>query len=80
MVTLLETLESEGQREEIPVIVTVKKGTDLCKLEVSGLKISKRFKLVNAASGYITPEDVKKIADLDEVEKIEYDAEMRALE
>lgn len=79
MVALLEKSESEGQREEIPVIVTVKEGTDLHKLETLGLKISARFKLLNAVSGHITPEGARKIADLDEVEKIEYDSEMRAV-
>jgi len=79
MVALLEKSESEGQREEIPVIVTVKEGTDLHKLETLGLKISARFKLLNAVSGHITPEGARKIADLDEVEKIEYDREMRAV-
>lgn len=79
MVALLEKAESEGQREEIPVIVTVKEGTDLHKLETLGLKISARFNLLNAVSGHVTPEGARKIADLDEVEKIEYDSEMRAL-
>ncbi len=79
MMALLEKAESEGQREEIPVIVTVKEGTDLHRLETLGLKISARFKLLNAVSGHVTPEGARKIADLDEVEKIEYDSEMRAL-
>ena len=78
MIRVLREREAERSQEEIPVIVTIKPGSDLSKLEREGLRISRKFEVLNAVSGLIAPRDARRIAKLSQVEKIEYDSEMRA--
>ena len=58
--------------------MTIKPGSDLSKLEREGLRISRKFEVLNAISGLIAPKDARRIAKLSQVKKIEYDNEMRA--
>lgn len=80
LMTLLNRLEAKGLQEEIPVIVTIKPETDLTKLESKGLKIGFKSALASIVSGTIPSTNARKLAELNEVEKIEYDAEMHAIE
>lgn len=69
--------EAQCSEEDIPVIITYEPGLDLSKLEKMGFRISRKFEMLNVVSGLIAPSDAKRIANLSQLEKIEYDSEMR---
>ena len=77
---LLEQLDQARQtKREIPVIVSTVAGADLSVLEQKGLCITHRFKNIDAVAGTLTAEHVLELAQLDEVEVIEYDGTFSAL-
>lgn len=78
---LREQLESaEAQQEAIPVIVTLVEGADAGALvSREGMELRPISESLPAVAGSVTPEQVRELAGLEQVELIEPDAEMRAL-
>lgn len=80
--TLLRELAEAKRAEpqgEIPVIVTVTPGADVAALERIGLKIQHRYENIPAVSGTLTAPQVKALAQLHQVERIELDETAWAL-
>lgn len=75
---LKEVGESSSQKE-LPVIVTVKDSSDLTALQKQGLKVHHTFDAINAVSGTLPAASVKALAQLDDVQQIEYDGETHTL-
>jgi hypothetical protein len=73
-----EAAITDSQRE-IPVIVTIRRGADLAALEQKGLKIQRTFQNISAVAGTIPVGEVNTLADVDEVEAIDYDETAWAL-
>lgn len=69
----VEEAEKEEPQQEIPVIVTITAGTDPMIMQQKGLRIQRIFKNISAISGTLTAAEVKELAQLDQVEVIEYD-------
>lgn len=65
--------------DELPVIVTIKKDSDLTALEKKGLKIQHAYENIDAVSGTLPAAAVKSLANLDEVKLIDFDGEVHAL-
>jgi hypothetical protein len=78
---LRERLESaEAPREAIPVIVTLVEGADAEALaRRADLELRPISESLPALAGSLTPEQVRELERLEQVELIEPDAEMRAL-
>ncbi len=72
--------ELEEPQREIPVIITVRPNTNLTVLERKGLKDTHAYENIPAVSGTLVPAAVADLAGMDEVEKIEYDGTVEALE
>jgi hypothetical protein len=64
---------------DIPVIVTVAPGTDPAALEPKGMRIHRVMENIPAVAGTVAGANVTGLADLGEVERVEYDGEMHAL-
>ena len=75
----VEEAEKEEPQQEIPVIVTITAGTDPMIMQQKGLRIQRIFKNISAISGTLTAAEVKELAQLDQVEIIEYDGPLWAL-
>lgn len=60
-------------QREIPVVVTIKPGTDPAILTQRGLKIEHTFEDIHAVSGTLVADEVDALAQLSEVESIEFD-------
>jgi hypothetical protein len=73
-----EAAITDPQRE-IPVIVTIRSGADLAALEQKGLKIQRTFQNISAVAGTIPVGEVNTLAEVDEVEAIDYDETAWAL-
>jgi hypothetical protein len=73
-----EAAITDPQRE-IPVIVTIRSGADLAALEQKGLKIQQTFQNISAVAGTIPVGEVNTLAEVDEVEAIDYDETAWAL-
>lgn len=69
----------ESSEEELPVVITVRKGADLAALKEQGLKVEHTFDVINSVSGTLPAAAVKSVARLDEVQRIDYDGEVQAL-
>lgn len=78
MLRIVREVQAAEPERQIEVIVTVEPGTDLSILKREGLKIIWPVETVNAVSGTITAENARKLAELPQVKKIEYDSEIRA--
>ena len=76
---VLKKAEREDPQREIPVIVTTTSKVDPASLEQRGLKITHTFENIPAVSGTLAASKLKAVAELDQVESIEYDGEVRAL-
>jgi hypothetical protein len=75
-----ERLEQADQEEAVPVIVTVRPGTDVAELEERGLKIRHRYESIPSVAGTMPAGKASALAALEQVERIESDeGEMRAL-
>ena len=75
----VEEAEQEEPQREIPVIVTVTAGTDPISIQQKGLRIRRIFTNISAISGTLTAAGLKDLAQLDEVQVIEYDGPVWAL-
>lgn len=79
---LAQKLKEVGQaaaQEELPVIVDIKEGSDLAALKGKGLKIQHTYENINSVSGTLPAASVKALAQLDDVQQIDYDGETHAL-
>lgn len=72
-------VESAEDSADIPVVVTLAPGVDPAALEPKGLKIHRVMENMPAVAGTVAGADVAGLADLGEVERVEYDGEMYAL-
>ena len=70
--------DNEPQRQ-IPVVVTLNDWSRRGELKHSGLRINNEFESINAVAGTLTCDQVKKLAELDHVGKIEFDGEVKAI-
>ena len=75
----LEEAGKIGPQQTVPVIITVTPGADLTALEQKGLRIQRIFENISAVSGTLTASQANELAQLNEVEHIEYDGEVWAL-
>lgn len=75
----VEQAERKEPQREIPVIVTVTAGVDPGMMQERGLAVQRVFRSISAASGTLTAAKIRELAQLDQVESIEYDGTMRAL-
>lgn len=75
---VLQEMEAEHPDKEIPVIITLEPGSDAALLEAS-MTETRRFEVMNAISGKVNVRDVRGLAELPQVRKIEYDGEVRIL-
>jgi hypothetical protein len=79
VVKRLDEAAITDRHREIPVIVTIRRGADLAALEQKGLKIQRTFQNVSAVAGTIPVGEVNTLAEVDEVEAIDYDETAWAL-
>lgn len=75
---VLQEMEVEHPDKEIPVIITLEPGSEVAILEAS-MTETRRFGVMNAISGKVNVRDVRGLAELTQVRKIEYDGEVRIL-
>jgi hypothetical protein len=76
---LATRLEEAEAQAAMPVIVTLKPGAEVTELEHKGLKVRKVFESISAVAGTLTPAAAPGLAELEQVEKVEYDGEVHAL-
>lgn len=75
----MEEAKGLDPRREIPVIVTIKSGTDPAILTRLWLKIQHTFESISTVSGTLTAAEIAGLAQLSEIERIEFDGTVRAL-
>lgn len=75
----INRLELTEPEREIPVIVNLNDWNKHAELKEKGLKVSHEFENISAVSGTLTPTEVKDVAQLAQVESVEFDSEVRAL-
>ena len=75
----LAELQRTGSTDSIPVIVTLRAIDDQSAVKDAGLSVQNVLESVPAVSGSASSSVVNKMAQLEEVELIEFDGEMRAL-
>lgn len=69
----LEEAEKADPEQEIPVIVTLATDADPAVLEQKGVKIQRTFENIPAVAMILTASQVNEVAQLDQVERIEFD-------
>ncbi len=69
-------IQAEGTEEEIPVVITLKQDAGTETLEEAGLQVQHHFDIISAVSGKATPNTIRALAALAEVEIIELDGQM----
>lgn len=62
----------------VPVIVTLRSGTDTSAFQADGLTIRNAFSNISAVAGSIRLGDLKALAAREDVEMVEFDGEMHA--
>jgi hypothetical protein len=75
----IERFEITEPKREIPVIITVNDWTRRSELEEKGLRVAHEFEIISAVSGTLKPAEVSNVAQLTQVENIEFDGEVRAI-
>jgi hypothetical protein len=75
---LMDRVEREpDDSSEIPVIVTLAPGTDPAAVEAKGMRIDHVIDNAPLVIGTVAGANVTGLADLGEVERVEYDGRMR---
>jgi hypothetical protein len=75
-----QRLETASEDERVPVIVTLRPGTDVSAFEDEGLEIRHRYDSITAVAGSLKAGVATQLAARNEVERIESDeGEVRAL-
>ena len=64
-------------QQEIPVIITITDWARRSELEEKGLRVTHSFENISAVTGTLTCAEVDAVAQLDHVERIEFDGEVR---
>lgn len=64
---------------QIPVIVTLSAGADPTTLEQQGFSVQRVFENIPAVAGTLTVAGARALADVDQIETIEFDGEAHAL-
>ena len=75
----VERFERTEPKREIPVIITLNDWTRRAELEEKGLRVAHAFENISAVSGALKPAEVRNVAQLEQVETIEFDGEVTAL-
>ena len=75
----VERFELTEPEREIPVIVTLNGWSRRAELEEKGLRVAHAFETISALSGTLKPAEVTDVAQLEQVESIEFDGEVRAI-
>ena len=75
----LKEVGEASAEEELPVIVTIKKDSDLAALKKKGFKAQHVYENIDAVSGTLPAAAVKSIANLDEVQLIDFDGQAHVL-
>lgn len=76
---LLQECERAKQakpQQEIPVIITITDWARRAELEEKGLRVNHSFENILAVAGTLTCVEVDAVAQLDHVERIEFDGEV----
>ena len=75
-----EHASENAPHRQIPVIITMKDWARRNELEQSGLRVTNEFESIQDVAGTMTCDQVKKLAELDHVNKIEFDGEVKAIQ
>ena len=75
---VLREMETEHPDKEIPLIITLEPGSNVAAMEMK-MTETRRFDVMDAISGKVKVRDVRGLAELPQVRKIEYDGEVRIL-
>jgi len=75
----LDELARTDPDQLVPLIVTLTPGADASTLRAKGLRIEQQFPIISAVAGRMTARQALDLAALDDVVRVEYDGEMRAL-
>jgi uncharacterized protein (UPF0216 family) len=76
----LTVILAENPQLEIPIIVTLHSGTDASILIENGMAIQQIIESISVVSGTLTASDIESLSELDQVELIEYDGTVYALD
>ena len=76
----IKTALEENPKREIPIIITLKPGTDSSILERQGLIIENIIESISVVSGVISASEIYDLSKLEEIELIEFDGPVYALD
>jgi len=71
-----ERAKQTNPQREIPVIITISDWARRAELEEKGLRVNHSFENISAVAGSLTYAEVDAVAQLDHVERIEFDGEV----
>lgn len=74
---LLQATQQANPAADIPVIVTLNGPINQAELAAQGLHISHVFDLISAVAGTVRPAGITALAQLEQVNLIEFDGEVR---
>ena len=75
----MERTAAPNPQVRFPVIITLKADAAQDAVEQAGFRVENRFPVISAVSGSATLATLKRLADMEEVELIEEDGEVRAI-
>ena len=78
---LTERLQAaSGERQEIAVIITLERVDDIESLKSIGVKPSIAYQSIPAVAARLTPDQIKSVAGMPQLTRIEFDGDAKALE
>lgn len=80
LVEQINAAKDEDPKQELPVIITLKPGTDPSNFKMESVKIQRIIKSISVISGKIAASEIETLSNLDQVELIEYDGTVYALD
>lgn len=75
----LKEVGKASPTKALPVIITIDENLDLDALQEEGFKLKHRFDIINAVAGTLPAAAVAAVAQLKQVQQIDYDGEVEAL-
>lgn len=72
--------QAEPADRAIPVIISLKSKDQVAELQRRGVKVTRVYETITAVAATATPAQIREISQLDGVERIEFDSEVRALD